>query len=249
LPCCRGDRRSKKGANWFVGFLDWLREAPGDPAKATAEAVQHVSKVCAKLGIRATLNLAVTDGEAFAFARYSKEDPGSMGPILCREVCRRDPGPLGPRLCRIVDADCREFGLLNTSVNRLSESRPYANCTSKRSRICAMRRPSCCATLVRDGGSKGRRHAMMVDQKEVLVYVCHRSWRCWLTRRLLQRRGYHFQVIDTTGDAQLCSWLEHFTGRKTKPYVFVDHRPVGGFGEIRTLESSGALEYLVRDAV
>ena len=59
---------------------------------------------------------------------------------------------------------------------------------------------------------------MMVDQREVRLYICRRSLRCWLTRRLLERRGYHFEVIDTTGDAQLCSWLKHFTGRKTMPY-------------------------------
>jgi glutaredoxin len=96
---------------------------------------------------------------------------------------------------------------------------------------------------------KGSCEGAMIDQKEVLVYVCHRSWRCRLTRRLLGRRGYLFEVIDTTGDAQLCSWLAHFARRKTKPYVFVDHRPLGGFGEIRGLESSGALERLVRGEV
>ena len=90
---------------------------------------------------------------------------------------------------------------------------------------------------------------MMVDQGEVRLYICRRSLRCWLTRRLLERRGYHFEVIDTTGNAQLCSWLKHFTGRKTMPYVFVDHRPVGGLGEIRALESSAALERLVRGEV
>jgi glutaredoxin len=90
---------------------------------------------------------------------------------------------------------------------------------------------------------------VIYDQKEVLVYVCRRSWRCWLTRRLLVRRGYRFEVIDATGDAKLCSWLARFTGRKTMPYVFIDHRPVGGFGEIRALESSGALEHMVRGEV
>ena len=66
---------------------------------------------------------------------------------------------------------------------------------------------------------------MIYDQKEVLVYVCRRSLRCWLTRRLLERRGYHpFKVIDVTNDAQLCSWLARFTGRETMPYVFIDHR-------------------------
>lgn len=89
----------------------------------------------------------------------------------------------------------------------------------------------------------------MAEQKEVRVYVGHRSWRCWRTRRLLRRRGYHFEVIDTTGDSQLRSWLAHFAGRKTLPYVFVDRRPVGGFGEIRALERSGTLEHLVRGEV
>ena len=87
------------------------------------------------------------------------------------------------------------------------------------------------------------------DQKELTVCVGRRSLRCWLTRRLLRRRGYPFEVIDATGDAQLLSWLEHFAGRKTLPYVFVDHRPVGGWGEVRALEGSGVLEHLVRGAV
>src|SRR5215207_5878678 len=61
----------------FAGLLDRLREAPGDLAGATAETVRHVSTVCGKLGIRATLNLAVTDGAAFAFSRYSTGGPGN----------------------------------------------------------------------------------------------------------------------------------------------------------------------------
>jgi glutaredoxin len=87
------------------------------------------------------------------------------------------------------------------------------------------------------------------NQMEVLVYVCRRSWRCWLTRRLLERQGYHFEVIDATDDPELCSWLARFTGRETMPYVFIDHRPVGSFGEIRSLETSGALEHMVRGEV
>ena len=89
----------------------------------------------------------------------------------------------------------------------------------------------------------------MMNQQEIQLYVSHRSWRCWRTRRLLARRGYRFEVVDTRGDSQLRSWLAHFSGRKTLPYVFIDHRPVGGLGEISSLERSGALEYLVRGEV
>ena len=87
---------------------------------------------------------------------------------------------------------------------------------------------------------------MLADQREVVVYARRPSWRCWLTKRLLRRRGYRFEVIDATNDSRLCSSLAHLTGRETTPYVSIDHRPVGGWTEIRTLERTGALEHLVR---
>jgi glutaredoxin len=89
----------------------------------------------------------------------------------------------------------------------------------------------------------------MADQKDVVVYVCRHSWRGWLTNRFLRRRGYHFKVIDASNDSRLRSWLEQFTGRETMPYVFIDHRPVGGLSKIRALERFGALEHLVRGGV
>ena len=85
-----------------------------------------------------------------------------------------------------------------------------------------------------------------MDQKEILLYVSHPSWR---TRRLLRRRGYQFEVLDTTADARLGDWLVRFGGHTTTPYVFVDHRPVGGLSEIRALAHSGELDRLVRGEV
>jgi glutamine amidotransferase len=61
----------------FAGLLDRLRENSGDPAEATVETVRRVSGVCAKRGVRATLNLGVTDGKAMAFARHATEGPGN----------------------------------------------------------------------------------------------------------------------------------------------------------------------------
>jgi glutaredoxin len=105
-----------------------------------------------------------------------------------------------------------------------------------------------CRVYVPPSNEVGRQGAM-ADQKEVVVYVCRHSWRCWLTSRFLRRRGCSFKVIDATNNSRLCSWLGHFTGREKMPYVFIDHRPVGGLREIRALERSGALEHLVRGGV
>jgi glutaredoxin 3 len=89
----------------------------------------------------------------------------------------------------------------------------------------------------------------MVDHKQVDLYVSRRCWHCWRTKRLLAHHAFRFEVIEVSDDAPLRSWLSAFTGRTTLPYVFVDHRPVGGFEEIRVLERLGQLDHLVRDEV
>ena len=61
----------------FAGLLDRLREDPRDLPAATVETIRHVSEICGALGVKATLNLAVTDGKTMAFARYSTEGPGN----------------------------------------------------------------------------------------------------------------------------------------------------------------------------
>ena len=105
-----------------------------------------------------------------------------------------------------------------------------------------------CRVYVPPSNEVGRQSAM-ADQKDVVVYVFRHSWRCWLTSRFLEHRGYRFEVIDATNNSRLCSWLAHYTGREKIPYIFIDHRPVGGLSEIRALERSGALEHLVRGVV
>ena len=80
----------------FALLLDQLRAAeavPGDAgalAEATARTVRRVSEVCAELGVPAALNLAVTDGGAMVFARYSTEGPGNS--LYLSEGGRHYPG-------------------------------------------------------------------------------------------------------------------------------------------------------------
>jgi glutamine amidotransferase len=61
----------------FAGLLDLLREDPANLASAARQTIRRVSEVCGGLGVKATLNLAATDGTAMVFTRYSTEGPGN----------------------------------------------------------------------------------------------------------------------------------------------------------------------------
>ena len=88
-----------------------------------------------------------------------------------------------------------------------------------------------------------------MDQMEITIYAKRGCPHCRRAKRFLRRRGYAFEALDMADNGGLHAWLACFTGRKTVPYFFIDHRPVGGLSEIRALERSGALEHLVRGGV
>ncbi len=83
-------------------------------------------------------------------------------------------------------------------------------------------------------------------QKKVVIYT--RDWcsYCWRAKRLLKRKGYDFEVVDTTDNGELRAWLAETSGRQTVPQVFIDDHPVGGFDNIKVLDHSGELDRLVR---
>jgi glutaredoxin 3 len=88
-----------------------------------------------------------------------------------------------------------------------------------------------------------------MDQMQIAIYVEARCRRCWRARRLLRRRSYAFEVIDVSGDEEMRDWLIEATGSKTVPQVFIDGRLVGDFAVVKTLDSSGDLDRLVRGEV
>ena len=89
---------------------------------------------------------------------------------------------------------------------------------------------------------------------EVVLYVRKRSLRCWRAKGLLARKGYYVKVIHTTNE-ELGELLKHFarglSRKRTTPYLFINHRPVGAFADIKSLERSGTrtLERLVRGEI
>ena len=88
----------------FAGLLDLLKGDPTDLAGAAKETIRLVTEVCDGLSVRAALNLAVTDGTAMAFTRYSTQGPGNSlymlenaetfpgAFVVASEWLDRDPG-------------------------------------------------------------------------------------------------------------------------------------------------------------
>ncbi len=62
---------------------------------------------------------------------------------------------------------------------------------------------------------------------------------------LLREREIPFIEQDVKGDPQTLEWLVIVTGKKTTPQIFIDGKPIGGYDELRTLDTSGELARLL----
>ncbi len=80
---------------------------------------------------------------------------------------------------------------------------------------------------------------MSQTQPEILIYLTQTCPFCNMARRLLDGKGLRYEVIDIGGDWEL---LEHKTGRKTVPQVYVGSHHVGGFDDLSAADASGQLD-------
>jgi len=86
-------------------------------------------------------------------------------------------------------------------------------------------------------------------QREVVLYTRSHSLSGWRAARLLRHIGCYFEIIDPRSSTpKVLAELSNAAKQKVSaPYVFVDHRPVGGMGVVRGLISSGQFNHLLRD--
>jgi glutaredoxin len=88
-----------------------------------------------------------------------------------------------------------------------------------------------------------------MHQRKVVLYARSHSLSGWRAARLLRRIGCYFDVIDTRSSTpKVLAELSNAAKQKVSaPYVFVDHRPVGGVGVVRALVGSGTFAHLLHD--
>ena len=71
---------------------------------------------------------------------------------------------------------------------------------------------------------------------------------CLAAKRLLKRRRIEYEEIYVSNAAIREEMLERAEGRYTLPQIFIDDRGIGGYTELRALDSSGELDRLLADA-
>jgi glutaredoxin 3 len=83
-------------------------------------------------------------------------------------------------------------------------------------------------------------------QTEILVYTKDYCPYCVAAKNLLTQKGVSFTEIDVTHDTQkLEEMLKKASPRRTVPQIFIADKGVGGFDDIKALDSKGELEKLL----
>ena len=82
---------------------------------------------------------------------------------------------------------------------------------------------------------------------KIVMYATTTCGYCWRAERLLQSKGYTFEVIDVTMDRTRRAWLAQQSGRRTVPQIRIGERWIGGFEEMRELDARGELDRIVAE--
>jgi len=79
----------------------------------------------------------------------------------------------------------------------------------------------------------------------VRIYLTQTCPFCHSAKRLLSQKGAAFEEQDVSSDNDTRAWLEDATGQSTVPQIFINHEPVGGYSELKALDSKGELDRLL----
>ena len=90
----------------------------------------------------------------------------------------------------------------------------------------------------------------MVGPNKIVVYSSANCGYCRAAIHFLQSvKGQTVDVVDLTGDWDSRKALVARTGHRTVPQIFIGETFVGGFDELRALDSAGKLDLLLSQVV
>lgn len=76
---------------------------------------------------------------------------------------------------------------------------------------------------------------------KVVIYTTTYCPYCRLAKSLLKNKQVPFTEVNVEGNDEKREWLVKVCGQKTVPQIFINDKPVGGYDELKDLESKGQL--------
>lgn len=86
---------------------------------------------------------------------------------------------------------------------------------------------------------------MKKTQKEVVIYTMDGCPYCERAMSFLNGKKIAFRQVDVGSDRKEWDALAKKTGAKTVPYIFIDHKYIGGCSDLLSLDENNKLEELV----
>ncbi len=79
----------------------------------------------------------------------------------------------------------------------------------------------------------------------ILIYTSTICPYCIMAKRLLDKKGASYKELNVDTDPELRQEMMQRTKRRTVPQIYIDDLHVGGFDELRALESNKELDQLL----
>jgi glutaredoxin 3 len=82
---------------------------------------------------------------------------------------------------------------------------------------------------------------------QVVMYTTSWCPYCRAAKSLFSAKKVEFTEIDVTEEPNLRVDMERLSGRRTVPQIFINGKPIGGYDDALSLESSGELDKLLNE--
>ena len=82
---------------------------------------------------------------------------------------------------------------------------------------------------------------------QVVMYTTSWCPYCRAAKSLFAAKKIEFTELDVTEDPKLRLDMERLSGRRTVPQIFIDGKPIGGYDDVLSLETSGELDKLLNE--
>ncbi len=79
----------------------------------------------------------------------------------------------------------------------------------------------------------------------ILIYTSTICPYCIMAKRLLDKKGVKYQELNVDKDPELRQEMMQRTQRRTVPQIYIDDLHVGGFDELRALDTTKELDPLL----